>query len=252
MQQNDIINLLGYKLYNGKRDFFSNGVTGVINCLNPHSHVVAVKDLHFREALLSSDYLVADGVGIKIAARIIIGEKVAKIAGSDLHLELLNGLNARIGKCFYLGSSGEVLEKIEARLSQEYPNIKTCMYSPPYRKEFSKEETGAMIHAVNNFGPDVLFVGMTAPKQEKWVHANRHLIDAPVICSIGAVFDFYAGTKRRPGKLWIKLGLEWLPRLLREPKRLWRRTLFSTPVFMWIVFKEKFKMVFGLTKTNQS
>jgi N-acetylglucosaminyldiphosphoundecaprenol N-acetyl-beta-D-mannosaminyltransferase len=98
-----------------------------------------------------------------------------------------------------------------------------------------------MINAVNKFSPDVLFVGMTAPKQEKWVYENRHRIKTPVICSIGAVFDFYAGTVKRPGKFWISIGLEWLPRLLREPRRLWRRTLISTPLFIWIVIIEKIR-----------
>jgi N-acetylglucosaminyldiphosphoundecaprenol N-acetyl-beta-D-mannosaminyltransferase len=126
-------------------------------------------------------------------------------------------------------------------LSGEYPDLKVNTYSPPYKNEFSREETMAMIGAVNDFAPDVLFVGMTAPKQEKWVHENRHLIKAPIICSIGAVFDFYAGTVKRPGKFWISIGLEWFPRLLREPRRLWRRTFVSTPVFLWYVIKEKMK-----------
>ena len=105
-----------------------------------------------------------------------------------------------------------------------------------------------MINAVNEFNPDVLFVGMTAPKQEKWVYENRHLINAPVICSIGAVFDFYAGTVKRPGKFWISIGLEWLPRLLREPRRLWRRTFISTPLFIWFVLREKLRIRYNILK----
>ena len=80
---------------------------------------------------------------------------------------------------------------------------------------------------------------MTAPKQEKWVYRNKDSISADVIASIGAVFDFYAGTVIRSGPIWIKLGLEWLPRLLKEPKRLWKRNFISTPVFLWDILKEK-------------
>jgi N-acetylglucosaminyldiphosphoundecaprenol N-acetyl-beta-D-mannosaminyltransferase len=156
---------------------------------------------------------------------------------------LLKSLSEKKGSCFYLGSSEYVLSRIRERAFKEYPSVKTCTYSPPYNNEFSREETMAMIGAVNDFAPDVLFVGMTAPKQEKWVYENRHLINAPVICSIGAVFDFYAGTVKRPGKFWISLGLEWLPRLLREPGKLWRRTLISAPLFLWIVLREKFRML---------
>jgi N-acetylglucosaminyldiphosphoundecaprenol N-acetyl-beta-D-mannosaminyltransferase len=80
---------------------------------------------------------------------------------------------------------------------------------------------------------------MTAPKQERWVHDNRGNLNAPLICCIGAVFDFYAGTVKRSGQFWINAGLEWLPRLIREPKRLWRRNFVSTPLFLWYVFREK-------------
>ena len=89
-----------------------------------------------------------------------------------------------------------------------------------------------MLEKVNDFKPDILFVGMTAPKQEKWVFANKDNIDANTIVSIGAVFDFYAGTIKRPGNFWVSIGLEWLPRFLREPKRLARRNLVSSPKFL--------------------
>ena len=242
-QTSNTINTLGYNLFAGPLGFFSNGFTGVVNCINPHSHVIALKDKSFMEALRRSDYLVADGVGIQLAARILEGKKVEKITGSDLHKVLLKSLSEQNGRCFYLGSSESVLSKLKERAYSEFPSVKTSSYSPLYKNEFSREETLAMIGAVNDFAPDVLFVGMTAPKQEKWVHENRHLIKAPVICSIGAVFDFFAGTVKRPGKFWISLGLEWLPRLLREPGRLWRRTLISTPVFLWFVLKEKFRIL---------
>ncbi len=148
-----------------------------------------------------------------MAARVLTGKKIVKIAGSDLHKVIINALNQRKGSCFYLGSSEPTLQKIRERLLREHPCVKVGSFSPPYKAVFKKEDTDSMINAINEFNPEVLFVGMTAPKQEKWVHENRHLINAPVICSIGAVFDFYAGTVKRPGKFWISIGLEWLPRL---------------------------------------
>jgi N-acetylglucosaminyldiphosphoundecaprenol N-acetyl-beta-D-mannosaminyltransferase len=89
------------------------------------------------------------------------------------------------------------------------------------------------------FIPDVLFVGMTAPKQEKWVDANKHRLKVKNIASIGAVFDFYAGNVKRSSPFWISLGLEWLPRFLKEPRRLARRNLISTPTFIADVLKQK-------------
>jgi len=215
----------------------------IINTINPHCFCETKRDNLYRQALLDSDILLADGIGIVWAIKILHGKKIKRIAGSDFHQLILNTLNEQNGSCFYLGSSESVLSRIRERAFKEYPSVKTCTYSPPYKNEFSREETMAMIGAVNDFAPDVLFVGMTAPKQEKWVHENRQLIKAPVICSIGAVFDFFAGTVKRPGKFWISLGLEWLPRLLREPGRLWRRTLISTPLFLWFVLKNKFRIL---------
>lgn len=81
------------------------------------------------------------------------------------------------------------------------------------------------------FHPKFLFIGMTAPKQEKWAYANKEFLEAPIICSIGAVFDFYAGTVKRPGKAWINWGLEWLVRFAKEPRRMWVRYGYYGPVF---------------------
>ena len=98
-----------------------------------------------------------------------------------------------------------------------------------------------MIEAVNTAKPDVLWVGMTAPKQEKWIYQNRDKLDVKFIGAIGAVFDFYAGTVKRPHPIFQKMGLEWLPRLCSEPRRLWRRNFVSNPLFMLRVIKARLK-----------
>jgi N-acetylglucosaminyldiphosphoundecaprenol N-acetyl-beta-D-mannosaminyltransferase len=235
--------LLGYKVYNGGADYLASVAEGVINTINPHCYIVALKDKTYREALYESDYIIPDGVGIQIASFILSGKNIHKIAGSDLHSAILKSLGKKGGSCFYLGSSQNTLNKIRERLSTEYPGIKCGFFSPPYKDTFSPEENGRMISIINEFRPDILFVGMTAPKQEKWVYQNRDSMNVPVICSIGAVFDFYAGTVKRPGKFWISLGLEWLPRLLREPRRLWKRNFISNPLFILYVIREKIKII---------
>ena len=129
-------------------------------------------------------------------------------------------------------------------MKQDFPAIEVCgTYSPPFKIEFSQEDNSAMISAVNNARPDVLWVGMTAPKQEKWIYENQSKLQVPFVGAIGAVFDFYAGTKKRSSDFWIKIGLEWLPRFLKEPRRLWERNLKSTPIFLWWVIKEKIKQI---------
>ena len=115
------------------------------------------------------------------------------------------------------------------------------MYSPPFKEVFSEEENRAMIEAVNRAGPDVLWVGMTAPKQEKWIYQNKDRLNVKFIGAIGAVFDFYAGTVKRPHPWFLDHGLEWLPRLLGEPRRLWKRMFVSAPLFMARVFAERIR-----------
>lgn len=228
------MNIMSYDVFTNPLETIEfNTHQQIINTINPHSYVTAKNDLLFEMALRQSDILLPDGSGIVLAARLLRGKKITKIAGSDLHYYLLHQLNDHQGKCFYMGASPQTLEKIEKRLQKEFPNIIAEFYSPPFKTEFTQEENEAMIHLINTFEPDVLFVGMTAPKQEKWLFAHKEQLNIKKGCAIGAVFDFYAGTVVRSSPFWIKIHLEWLPRLLKEPKRLWRRNFISTPLFLW-------------------
>ncbi|MGM0934473.1 MAG: WecB/TagA/CpsF family glycosyltransferase [Bacteroidota bacterium] len=221
--------------------FLNNEHKVVVNTINPHSYCVAEKDEAFKEALQTGDYLLPDGIGIVMAAKVLNGKRIEKIAGYDVFIHLMQQLNKKAGTSFFLGAAPQTLKKIKERAAKEFPNVKVHAYSPPYKAVFSLEESQEMWEAVNAVQPEVLFVGMTAPKQEKWVHQYKDQLNANIICSIGAVFDFYAGTVRRPSQFWISLGLEWLPRFLKEPKRLAERNLVSTPKFVWEVAKTKWK-----------
>lgn len=229
-----VLNVMGYDVFVGRLSSITidPDKKRIINTINPHSYVTAKSDRVFREALLASDTLLPDGSGIVLAAKRIYGQTIKKIAGADLHLYLLEELEKTGGSVFYMGASQKTLDLIHARIAHEYPTIRVGSYSPPYKAEFSEEENDEIVRRVNVFAPDVLFVGMTAPKQEKWLHAHRDRLDFKVAASIGAVFDFYAGTVVRPSQFWIDLHLEWLPRLLKEPRRLWKRNFVSTPLFL--------------------
>ena len=129
---------------------------------------------------------------------------------------------------------------IRERVAKEYPSIEVGTYSPPYKPVFSEEDNRLILSAINSFDPDLLWIGMTAPKQEKWLHDNWSRLN--IHChagAIGAVFDFFAGTVQRAPLKWQKAGLEWLYRFIKEPRRMWRRNLISNPLFVWLVFKEK-------------
>lgn len=237
------VECLGYPIFNDTLDELSVEKKTLVNTINQYSYCVAEKDEEFKKALMNSDVLLPDGIAIVVASKFLNRKTITKIAGADLHNFLLNKLNAKKGSCFYLGASNQTLEKISQRISKEYPNIRMGSYSPPFKPEFSNSESQVMIDCVNNFKPDVLFVGMTAPKQEKWAHTNKEKLDAGLICSIGAVFDFYAGTVNRPSSVWVNMGLEWLGRLLKEPRRMWKRYIYYGGVFVYYLIKEKLRVM---------
>ena len=218
----------------------------VINTINPHSYLISQSDKVFFEALTDSDVLLPDGIGIVWAKKILTKVKIKKIAGYDLFLHLMNDLNNKKGSCFFLGASDNTLKMITKRVAREYPNVTVHSYSPPYKNNFTNEDNVKMFTLINKVEPDIVFVGMTAPKQEKWVYKNNQYINTKLICSIGAVFDFYSGTVSRSSKFWIKAGLEWLPRFLHEPIRLAKRNLISTPKFILQVLYMK------ISKKNKS
>ena len=210
-------------------------------CLNPHSAQIAMSDPAAEDALKAADVLIPDGVGVVLASRILGGGIRKRITGSAIFRELSRRLNNRGGAAyFFLGSTEETLAAIETRLAGEFPGIRFAgAYSPPFKEVFSEKESRAMIEAVNRAAPDVLWVGMTAPKQEKWIHQNKDKLNVKFIGAVGAVFDFYAGNVKRSHPWFLEHGLEWLPRLLQEPRRLWQRTFISAPLFLLRVLRER-------------
>jgi len=251
MKKPDYIRCLGYDLFSDDLTTIPFNEHVVVNTINQYSYCIAEKDGAFKKALKSSTILLPDGIGVVLASKFLYGKQIKKIAGADIHAFLLQKLNVEGGSCFYLGASETTLEKIKERLSKEYPNIKVGTYSPPFKPEFSPSDNVEMIAQVNQFKPNVLFIGMTAPKQEKWCAANHDKINSNIICSIGAVFDFYAGTVERPSEKWRNLGLEWLGRLVKEPKRMWKRYIYYGFVFGYYLVYEKFKILFKVKKTQQ-
>lgn len=236
-------NLLGYPVL---RDSAGAVVSDVVDsirrarprrwlaCLNPHSYVVANGSSRFRDALHAADWLVPDGSGIVLASKMLGGEIRDRITGSDV-FRLVNGKLQETGggRVFFMGSTEETLAAIRERMARDFPAVEVAgTYSPPFCQEFTEAQTAAMVAAVNAVRPDVLWVGMTAPRQEIWLHENIQRLDVRFAAAVGAVFDFFTGRVKRSHPAFQRIGLEWLPRLLREPKRLWRRTFVSAPIFL--------------------
>ena len=212
-------------------------------CLNPHSYAVALNDSRFALALHDANWLVPDGVGVVWASRVSGGHVHERVTGSDVFSALHQRMNAAGGlSVFFLGASDATLAQIRTRMAQDFPNIRVAgTYSPPFKPTYSEQELDEMISAVNATRPDVLWVGMTAPKQEKWIFENRARLDVHFAAAVGAVFDFYTGNVKRSHPIFLRLGLEWLPRLLQQPRRLWRRMLVSAPIFVTHVMRERWR-----------
>lgn len=209
-------------------------------CINPHSYVVALHDQPFSQALHAADWLIPDGTGVVFASKLLNGKICERVTGSDIFQGVLEELNRTNGyKVFFLGSTDETLAAIRARMAIDYPNILLAgTYFPPFKSNFSQDELDAMVTAINAAAPDVLWVGMTAPKQEKWILENHARLNVKFAAAIGAVFDFYAGKVKRSHPVFQRLGLEWLPRLIQQPRRLWRRMFVSAPIFVWCVLRQ--------------
>ena len=214
----------------------------LINTINAFSYDNARKDVLFSEALQKGDVLIPDGISIVKACRFLNAKSQPKerIAGWDLFVYEMEKLNRVGGKVMFLGSSDAVLNLIRRRVVEKYSKIEVDTYSPPYKPEFSDEDNEAMISAINHSNPDLLWIGMTAPKQEKWAYTHLDRLDVHChIGTIGAVFDFFAGTVKRAPERWQRAGLEWLYRLLSEPRRMWRRYFIGNAKFIYYIMVEK-------------
>ena len=193
-----------------------------IATISPNSYGISTKDPEFRAALVEADYLVLDGVYFGLASILLQGTVIRANQGPHVFSFFIRKLNAMNGRAFFLGSSEETLRKIKLRAAAEYPNVRTECFSPPFKREFDDNDNRQMLDRINAFAPDIVFVGMTAPKQEKWAHKHRDLIGAKLAVSIGGVFDWYAGSEKEVAAIWWKLKLGWLIRTIRRPEILKR------------------------------
>lgn len=222
----------------------------LINTINAHSFNIAQKDCLFAEALTKGDYLIPDGSSIVMACKYLRAKSQPKerIAGWNLFMFEMQRLDSKSAmrkaterkpRVMFVGSSEKVLENIKKRAMTDFQNLEIVTYSPPFKSVFTEEDNANIICSINKANPDLLWIGMTAPKQEKWTY--QHWNEIKINChvgTIGAVFDFYAGTVKRAPLWWQNHALEWLYRLLNEPKRMWKRYIIGNPLFIWYIMRE--------------
>jgi len=207
--------------------------------LNPHSVVIAEQEPAFRSAIVNADGIFCDGVGLSMAALLLNRRRAVRVYGFEFFGALSRELSSRrLGRVFFLGGNDELLNQLVRKYRADFPGVvEVGSYAPPYRDEFDDADIDEMARRIGAFRADVLWVGLGSPKQEKVLLELMRRCDVGCGAAIGAVFDFY--TERvAHAPAWIRrIGLQWVHRLALEPRRLWRRTLVSSPLFLWLVLQ---------------
>jgi N-acetylglucosaminyldiphosphoundecaprenol N-acetyl-beta-D-mannosaminyltransferase len=158
---------------------------------------------------------------------------VSRVYGPDLMLEICSLSLRRGWKHFFYGGGEGVAELLAQKLQQRFPGLAVAgTYCPPFRP-MTPEEDQQVVQTINSSGADIVWVGLSTPKQEYWMHSHLGRLNAPVMVGVGAAFDFHAGLKSQAPRWMQQSGLEWFYRLLSEPGRLWKRYLKNNPLFIW-------------------
>ena len=206
-------------------------------------HIVNLQeDEEFRHIYRNASLVLADGVPLLWAAKFLGTPLKEKISGSDLFPKLCAIAEKKEYRLFFLGGRPGAALKASEILRAKYKKMQIVgVYSPPFGFESDKNENDKIVRMIKSAQPDILFVGLGAPKQEKWIYKHRKELNVPVSIGIGVTFEFITGfVKRAP--LWMqKAGFEWLWRLMKEPNRLWKRYLIDDMKFFGLVLKQKMK-----------
>ena len=204
-------------------------VTGVHGVMESR-HDPALRDIHNRAAMVTPD-----GMPLVWLGRLLGHRYMTRVYGPDLMLELC-ALSQAVGlRHFFYGGGDGTADLLSRRLAAHFPELDVVgTYTPPFRP-LQPEERQAVIALIERSGADIVWVGLSTPKQERWMAEIAPALHAPVLIGVGAAFDFHAGLKPQAPRWMQRNGLEWLFRLASEPRRLWRRYLASVGVFPWLV-----------------
>jgi len=213
--------------------------TRLIFTANAEHIVLMSSNVEFRKAYSEADYVLADGMPLVWFSRLIGDRLPERVTGSDLLPELCRMAEKKSLKVFFLGGTPEVTPRAIENLLKRFPELQVAGMATPWIDLSDSECVSSdLVESINRTGANILFVGFGAPKQEIWISRNRKQLKTAIVVPVGGSFDFLAGkTVRAP--LWMqKSGLEWLWRLLHEPKRLWRRYLIGNFIFLRMAWME--------------
>jgi N-acetylglucosaminyldiphosphoundecaprenol N-acetyl-beta-D-mannosaminyltransferase len=211
-----------------------------IFAVNPEKNFSVPRDPNLHKVFREADLLIPDGIGVVMAARFLYRVQLGRVPGVELMDEICR-LSARKGyRVFIYGAKEEVSAKATATLQGRYPSLVVAGRANGY---VSPAEMPALIDQINSSGAQVLFLALGSPRQESWFATYSGQLQTVRVCQgIGGTLDTIAGTVKRAPRFWCRLNLEWLYRLLSEPKRIARQRVL--PVFAWLVLRRKLDMVF--------
>jgi N-acetylglucosaminyldiphosphoundecaprenol N-acetyl-beta-D-mannosaminyltransferase len=202
-------------------------VTGVHGVMESQDDPI-LRHIHNRAGLVTPD-----GMPLVWMSRLRGCRHVERVYGPDLMLACCAASVSKGYRHFLYGGARDVPERLAERLQERFPGlIVTGTWSPPFG-ELTPVEERATIERINSANPDIVWVGLSTPKQERWMASHVGMLRAPVLIGVGAAFDFHAGLKRQAPRWMQRSGLEWLFRLGTEPRRLWRRYFSNNPRFLW-------------------
>lgn len=214
---------------------------------NVHMTIEAYKSKNFEEIVNNADIATPDGMPLAKAMKLIYGINQDRVAGMDLMPDLMRVSEQKKLTVYLYGSTDDVLTKIKIKARQEFPNLELYAYSPSF-KELSLEEKNDIIDEINSKNPDFVFVALGCPKQEKWMSEHKGKIHSCMI-GLGGAFEVYAEIKDRAPKWMQDYALEWIYRLIQDPKRLWKRYMVTNTLFILLLFIQIFN--FRVLKRKQ-
>jgi N-acetylglucosaminyldiphosphoundecaprenol N-acetyl-beta-D-mannosaminyltransferase len=218
-------------------------------CVIPTNNILwARKDKRLRNLYNTADLKLADGVPVVWASK-LLGEKIpGRVTGLDVLPMFAEIAAAKQFSFFFLGAKEGVAEKLSDELKRKFPALKIAgTYSPPFAERFSTDENEKMIAKINAVQPDVLWVSLTAPKQDYWIYEHFEKLNIKMAIGVGGAFEVTAGLIPRAPRWMQQLGFEWLFRLLREPRRMFYRYVIEAPRFIPLILIQKIQLLFNRT-----
>ncbi len=219
---------------------------------NVHTVMECTRSESIRRIYRQAGMVTPDGMPLVWVTRLMGFKSVERVYGPDLMLAVMERSTQRGWTHFLYGGAPGVVERLSSRMTAAFPDIKIVgEVSPPFRPLTPLEDSD-MIKKINDSGADIVWAGIGAPRQERWMAEHRERLAAPVLIGVGAAFDFLAGVKAQAPRWMMRSGLEWIFRLGCEPRRLWRRYLLNNPLFMWFVLLQFLGLKSNLSITSGS